>query len=41
LLDDARAHEFAEIDHAYHDTVEGDHGRIEIRQYWITAEIDW
>jgi predicted transposase YbfD/YdcC len=41
FLDDARANEFAEIDHAYHETVDGDHGRIEIRKYWITSEIDW
>jgi predicted transposase YbfD/YdcC len=41
FLDDARAKAFTEIDHAYHETVDGDHGRIEIRQYWITSEIDW
>ena len=41
FLDDARAKAFAEIDHAYHATVDGDHGRIEIRKYWITSDIDW
>lgn len=41
FLDDARATDFAEIDHAYHETVDGDHGRIETRRYWITSEIDW
>jgi len=40
-LDTARAKEFAETDHAYSETVDGDHGRIEIRQYWITSAIDW
>ena len=41
FLDDARASEFAEIEHDYHETVDGDHGRIETRQYWITSDIDW
>jgi hypothetical protein len=41
LLDDARAKAFAELDHAYHATVDGDHGRIEIRKYWIPSDIDW
>lgn len=40
-LDDARGSEFAEIDHDYHETVDGDHGRIETRRYWITSAIDW
>jgi predicted transposase YbfD/YdcC len=41
LLDDARAKAFTESDHAYHETVDGDHGRLEIRKYWITSDIDW
>lgn len=41
FLDDARASDFAEIEHAYHETVDGDHGRIETRKYWITSDIDW
>jgi predicted transposase YbfD/YdcC len=41
FLDDARANEFADIDYAYHETVDGDHGRIETRKYWITSDIDW
>ena len=41
FLDDARSKEFAEIDHAYHETVDGDHGRIETRKYWITSDIEW
>jgi predicted transposase YbfD/YdcC len=40
FLDDARATDFAEIDHAYHETVDGDHGRIETRRYWVTSAID-
>lgn len=41
FLDDAQANEFAEIDYEYHETVDGDHGRIETRKYWITSDIDW
>jgi predicted transposase YbfD/YdcC len=41
FLDDAQATDFAEIDHDYHETVDGDHGRIETRRYWITSDIDW
>lgn len=41
FLDDARATDFAEIDHDYHETVDGDHGRIETRRYWITSAIEW
>lgn len=25
----------------YHETVDGDHGRIETRRYWTTSDIDW
>jgi predicted transposase YbfD/YdcC len=41
FLDDAKASEFAAIDHAYHETVDGDHGRIETRRYWITSALAW
>ena len=41
FLDAARATAFAEIDHAYHETVDGDHGRRAIRKYWITSDLDW
>src|SRR5206468_1846157 len=40
-LNEARATGFADIAHAYHETVDGDHGRIETRRYWITSEIEW
>ena len=40
-LDEARAKACTELDQAYHDTVAGDHGRLEIRQSGITAAIDW
>jgi predicted transposase YbfD/YdcC len=41
FLDDAKASGFAGIEHAYHETVDGEHGRVETRRYWITSQIDW
>jgi len=41
LLTDARATGWADIEHAYHETVDGDHGRIETRRYGITSAIEW
>ncbi|PON09800.1 ISAs1 family transposase, partial [Candidatus Entotheonella serta] len=41
LYDDAQASGFAALDYAYHETVDGEHGRIETRRYWTTSEIDW
>ena len=41
FFDEAQTTEFAEIEHAYQETVDGDHGRIEIRRYWITSDIEW
>ncbi|PON11052.1 ISAs1 family transposase, partial [Candidatus Entotheonella serta] len=40
FLDDAQASGFAALDYAYHETVDGEHGRIETRRYWTTSEID-
>src|SRR5439155_15495174 len=41
FLNGARDTGFADIAHAYHETVDGDHGRIETRRYWITSAIEW
>jgi predicted transposase YbfD/YdcC len=41
FLNDARDTGLADMAHAYHETVDGDHGRIETRRYWITSEIEW
>lgn len=41
FLDDAKATDFAEMDHACVETVDGDHGRIETRTYWVTSAIEW
>jgi predicted transposase YbfD/YdcC len=40
FFDEAKATAFADITHEYHETVDGDHGRIEIRRYWITSNIE-
>ena len=32
---------FKDVEYTYHETVDGDHGRIETRRYWCTSEIDW
>jgi len=41
FFDEARGTEFADIAHEYHETVDGDHGRIETRRYWSTSDIAW
>ena len=41
FLNDARDTGFADLEHASHETVDGDHGRIETRRYWITSDIEW
>jgi predicted transposase YbfD/YdcC len=41
FLNDARDTGFTDIAHTYHETVDGDHGRIETRRYWLTSAIDW
>jgi predicted transposase YbfD/YdcC len=40
-LQDARDTGWAEIEHASHATVEGEHGRMETRRYWSTSDIAW
>src|SRR5947209_250753 len=37
----ARQHEFWDIPYRVHHTVDGEHGRIEERRYWLVSEIDW
>lgn len=32
---------FKDNAHDYHETIDGDHGRIETRRYWATSDIDW
>ena len=38
---DGNATEFAKMDHEHHETVDGDHGRMETRRAWITSDIEW
>lgn len=37
----AQAAKFKEVAHSYHQTIDGDHGRIETRRYWITEDVEW
>jgi predicted transposase YbfD/YdcC len=39
----ADAHQigFRDIPHSYHESVEGDHGRVETRRTWAVSEIAW
>jgi predicted transposase YbfD/YdcC len=37
----ARATAFAGVPHGYHRTVDGGHGRVEIRQYWMVTDPAW
>ena len=32
---------FKQIPFDYHETIDADHGKIEIRRYWTTSDIDW
>jgi predicted transposase YbfD/YdcC len=41
FVDDAKATAFAGIDHERIETVDGDHGRMATRTYWVTSAIDW
>lgn len=40
-LDDGLRREFKDVPHDQHETVDGDHGRIETRRVWTTSQIDW
>jgi predicted transposase YbfD/YdcC len=37
----AQARGFKGVAHAYHETLDADHGRIEIRRYWTVDALDW
>jgi predicted transposase YbfD/YdcC len=38
---DARQHAFHEVPHTVAQTVDGDHGRIEVRRAWATEDLAW
>src|SRR5437867_1187263 len=37
----AQQRQFAKVPHAFHRTVDGEHGRIEERRYWLVSEMGW
>lgn len=37
----ARREKFKDVAHDYFESTDGNHGRIEIRRYWISPEIGW
>jgi predicted transposase YbfD/YdcC len=37
----AQAKGFKNIPHSFHETLDADHGRIEIRRYWTVDRLDW
>jgi predicted transposase YbfD/YdcC len=41
FFQDAAKSNFREVPHGFHQTVDGDHGRVETRKYWITSDIEW
>jgi hypothetical protein len=36
-----KENKFKDISFDYFETIDGGHGKIEIRKYWTTSEIDW
>jgi predicted transposase YbfD/YdcC len=40
-FDWALGDKFKQSDYASHQTTEGDHGRIEVRSYYATSDIEW
>ena len=41
FFQDCLASGFRDVPYDYHETVDGDHGRIETRRYWTTSDIEW
>ena len=41
FFDYAQARQFNDISHRYHETVDGDHGRVEVRRYWTVEQFEW
>jgi predicted transposase YbfD/YdcC len=38
---DQKQHGFKDVSFDYHETIDGEHGKIEIRKYWTVSDIDW
>jgi predicted transposase YbfD/YdcC len=41
FFQDHKQNNFKDASFDYHETVDADHGKIEIRKYWTTSGIDW
>lgn len=41
FFDEAEKNGFEQVPHAYAETVDGDHGRMETRRIWCTGEVAW
>lgn len=41
FFDYAQRRQFAKLEWDYHETIDKDHGRIEVRRYWTVASLDW
>jgi predicted transposase YbfD/YdcC len=41
FLEDAQARDFRDVPHQTHRTFDAEHGRQEIRRYWVTDDIVW
>lgn len=41
LFKGARRRGFADLPHAFYQSVDGEHGRIEVRRYWLVSELAW
>lgn len=40
-FEDCKARGFKDVAYDYHETIDGEHGRVETRRYWTTSDIDW
>ena len=41
FFQDELSNQFRGISYDYHETIDSEHGKIEIRRYWTTSDIDW
>ena len=38
---DRKQNDFKDVSFDYHETIDAEHGKIEIRKYWTVSDIDW
>lgn len=41
FFEGAKAKQFKGVTHDFHETIEADHGRVEVRRVWCTPEVQW